>query len=60
MRWIKKELNEDGKQQWSVYIDEDGFGREEDLIGYESFDTREEAIESCKNITWEDYDCSDR
>jgi hypothetical protein len=52
MRWIKKELNEDGKQQWSVYIDEDGFGREEDLIGYESFNTREEAQEEadeCQN-----------
>jgi len=60
MRWIKKELDEDGKQKWSVYIDEDGFGREEDFIGYESFKTREEAIESCKNITWEDYDCSDK
>lgn len=60
MRWIKKELDQDGKPEWSVYIDEDGLGNEEDWIGYESFNTREEAVESCKNYTWEDYDCSDR
>lgn len=60
MRWIKKELDQDGKPEWSVYIDEAGLGNEEDWIGYESFNTREEAIASCKNITWEDYDCSDR
>lgn len=60
MRWIKKELDQDGKPEWSVYIDEEGLGNEEDWIGYESFNTREEAIASCKNITWEDYDCSDR
>ena len=60
MRWIKKELDQDGKPEWCVYIDEDGLGNEEDWIGYESFNTREEAIASCKNITWEDYDCNDK
>ena len=60
MRWIKKELDYEGNQQWSVYIDEDEMGNEEDFIGYESFKTREEAIESCKNITWQDYDPKDK
>lgn len=60
MRWIKKEFDEDGNPEWAVYIDEEGLGNEEDWIGYESFNTREEAIEACKHVTWEDYDCSDR
>ncbi len=60
MRWIKKELDQDGKPEWSVYIDEEGLGNEEDWIGYESFSTREEAIEACRNYTWEDYDCNDK
>ena len=60
MRWIKKEIGQDGKPEWCVYIDEDEMGNEEDWIGYESFKTREEAIASCKNITWEDYDCNNK
>jgi hypothetical protein len=60
MRWIKKELDEDGKPRWSVYIDEDGFGNEEDWIGYESYPTRCEAVEACCKYTWEDYNRNDK
>ena len=58
-RIIKKELDEEGKQQWTVYLDESGFGNEDHFTSYESFPTRQEAIESCGRITWEDYDKRD-
>ena len=60
MRWIKKELHEDGKPEWAVYIDETGESKEEDWSHYDTYPTRQEAIDDCKNITWEDYDCNDK
>ena len=60
MRWIKKELDEDGRPWWNVYIDEVGEGNEEDLEHYERYPTRKEAMENCRNFTWEDYDCNDK
>ena len=60
MRWIKKEFDEDGKPEWAVYIDEAGEGREEDWSHFDTYPTRQEAIEGCGNITWKDYDSNDK
>ena len=54
MRWIKKEFDEDGNPEWAVYIDEAGEGREDDWVHFDTFEGREEAIEACKHVTWED------
>ena len=56
MRWIKKEMDEDGRLRWAVYIDKVGDGNEEDWSHFETYPTRKEAIENCKHVTWEDYD----
>ena len=60
MRWIKKELDEDGKPEWAVYIDEAGEGNEEDWSHFDTYRTRDEAVEACWKFTWEDYNCSDK
>jgi hypothetical protein len=60
MRWIKKELDEDGNPEWVVYIDEAGEGREEDWVHYDSYVGREEAIQACRHMSWEDYDPNDK
>lgn len=60
MRWIKKELDDEGKPEWAVCNDEAGEGRQEDLSHYDTFETRDEAIKGCGSVTWEDYDCSDK
>ena len=60
MRWIRKEFDEDGKPEWAVYIDEAGEGREEDWSHFDTYPTRDEAVEACSKYTWEYYDCSDK
>jgi hypothetical protein len=60
MRWIKKELDEDGKPEWAVYIDKTGETREETWSHYDTYETRDDAVKACWNYTWEDYDCSDK
>lgn len=60
MRWIKKELDENGKPEWAVYIDVVGEGREEDLDHFDTYPTRDEAVKACWKYTWEDYDKRDK
>ena len=60
MRWIKKEFDDEGKPEWAVYNDEAGEGNQDDWMHYDTFETRDEAIEACKHVTWEDYDCNDK
>jgi hypothetical protein len=60
MRWIKKELDEDGKPEWAVYIDKTGEDNEENWSHFDTYRTRDEAVEACWEYTWEDYDCNDK
>jgi hypothetical protein len=60
MRWIKKEFDEDGKPEWAVYIDEAGYGKEDDWLHFDTYNTRDEAVKASWNYTWEDYDNRDR
>jgi hypothetical protein len=60
MRWIKKEFDDEGKPEWSVYIDEAGFGNEDDWSHFDTYNTRDEAVKACWNYTWEDYDKRDK
>ena len=60
MRWIKKELDEDGKPEWSVYIDDPGYGNEDYWYHFDTYASRDEAVEACRNYTWEDYDKRDK
>ena len=59
MRWIKKELDEDGKPEWAVYIDEPGFGNKDDWKHYDTYHTREEALKENLKYDCEDYDKRD-
>ena len=60
MRWIVKELDEDGKPEWAVYIDRVGDGNKDDWSHYDTYPTREEAIQDCRHIDLEDYDRNDK
>jgi hypothetical protein len=60
MRWIKKELDEEGKPEWAVYIDNAGEGNESEWSHFDTYKTRDDAVKACWRFTWEDYDCSDK
>jgi hypothetical protein len=60
MRWIKKELDEEGKPKWAVYIDNAGEGNESEWSHFDTYKTRDDAVQACWHFTWEDYDCSDK
>ncbi len=60
MRWIKKEIDEDGKTGWAVYYDETGDGNQDEWIHRDTYETREEAVAACRIFEWEDYDCNDK
>ena len=60
MRWIKKELDEEGKPEWAVYIDEYGEGNEDEWFHFDTYKTRDDAVQACQHFTWEDYDCNDK
>lgn len=60
MRWIKKEMDEDGKPEWAVYIDNAGYGNQDDWSHYDTYKTRGEAVQACWKYTWEDYDKRDK
>jgi len=60
MRWIKKELDEEGKPEWAVYIDNAGEGNESEWSHFDTYKTRDDAVQACRHFTWEDYDCSDK
>jgi hypothetical protein len=60
MRWIKKELDEEGKPEWAVYIDNAGEGNQEEWSHFDTYKTRDDAVKACWRFTWEDYDCSDK
>jgi hypothetical protein len=60
MRWIVKEMDENGKPEWSVYLDEAGYGNKDDWTHYDTYETRDEAIRESWNYTWEDYDKRDK
>jgi len=60
MRWIKKELDEEGKPEWAVYIDEYGVGNEDEWLHFDTYKTRDDAVQACQHFTWEYYDCNDK
>jgi len=60
MRWIKKELDEEGKPEWAVYIDQTGESNESEWSHFDTYKTRNDAVQACQRFTWEDYDCSDK
>ena len=54
MRWIKKEIDEDGKTGWAVYYDETGKGNQEEWIHRDTYETRDEAVAACRIFDWEE------
>ena len=44
----------DGKEIWCVYDhDSDGFS-DDDLIGYDSYETKDDAVKACDGWQWDE------